>query len=155
MTLLNNEKILSASDNQEVVLTNFRINKEVKSFFSSSYQTIFLEHISTIEKGNKRVSNFIKWAFYSAFTAFVFLVLQNIVIIENEIILEFGLFISFLSFILNLIFFFLSKRRFILIESNGGSAIEINVRGMQDKNIEDFMTKILEAKSQRFNELKK
>ena len=154
MNLKDKEEKILVSDNQEVILTNIRISNEVKSFFKSSYITVFLEDISSVEKGFEFDFTFLKFAIYSIIAAVLFSVFQSFKIEELYLLLQFGLSLSVLFIVLSIILFFLSKRRYIIIESMGGKLLLMNLRKMSDKNIDEFVKVLLEAKLDRIDSIK-
>ena len=49
MNLFSNEKIITASEGNDITLTNYRLNYCSKGWGNSSYESIFLEDIALIK----------------------------------------------------------------------------------------------------------
>lgn len=145
MKLLPNEEKLITSNEDRIILTNFRITKRDEIWGKSYRISIFLEDISSIEVHFK--SNII------LLSIGILLILAGGVIgdlggAESSAgpLLLGGIFIAIWWF---------SRKHIVTVSSDGGSSLNILVKGMSDAKIEDFITSIQEVKLKRINELYK
>jgi hypothetical protein len=145
MKLLPNEEKLITSNEDRIILTNFRITKRDEIWGKSYRISIFLEDISSIEVHFK--SNII------LLSIGILLILAGGVIgdlggAESSAgpLLLGGIFIAVWWF---------SRKHIVTVSSDGGSSLNILVKGMSDAKIEDFITSIQEVKLKRINELYK
>lgn len=143
MKLLPNEEKLITSNEDRIILTNFRITKRDEIWGKSYRISIFLEDISSIEVHFK--SNII------LLSIGILLILAGGVIgdlggAESSAgpLLLGGIFIAVWWF---------SRKHIVTVSSDGGSSLNILVKGMSDAKIEDFITSIQEVKLKRMNEL--
>lgn len=148
MSLLQNEKEIILSNDNKVVLTNYRISMKYSSWANKYYISIFLEDVSSVE--NKNSSNFY-YIIYSLFSLFISFLLDFSYIKYYEYIKYIGFFMAFVFFYN----WWLSRKKIISISSNGGSKLEFDVNSMTDKSVEDFIYEVLNAKQIRINQLNK
>lgn len=148
MLLLSNEEQILTSNDDKIILTSKRIQLNDSYWYNSFQTTIFLEDISSIEKGFK---SFI-----------LFLVIGCIACIIGAGIYFYGgsgdreispLF--FVAGIVSLIIWFFSRKHIIKIKPNGGTAIIFTITRMADNLVEEFIYKISVAKDERLNNLNK
>ncbi len=141
MKLLQNEEILVSTNEDIVLLTNHRITMKDEVWGKSFKISIFLEDISSVETHYK--SNII------------FLIIGVILAIggllmsaEGDMgvagLIVGGIFIALWWF---------SRKHLVTISSDGGKALNFAVEQMTDDKIEEFVTKIQEAKLERVNRL--
>lgn len=144
MNLLANEQTILTSNENRVTLTNLRLNISTKEWKN----TIFLEDISSIEVRSK--SNFI----FLTLGILVLLFAVGLTIngtTENSSA-------NWLAYPISLLMFFLyfrTKENIISITPNGGKAIHISVRKINNEQTEDFIEKIQVAKVERLKEIYK
>jgi len=139
MTLLENEVKLS-SFTHSVLLTNYRILKE----YGNSYKiSIFLEKISSIV------------VFYKSnpFLLFVggFLIIAGLILLLGvDDYQVFGA-LSLIVGIACIVLFFSTRKHVIVVSSDGGSDLGITVKNTSTELVEEFITKIQEAKQKKIN----
>lgn len=141
MDLIKNEKALLVSNNDNFILTNFKVSLNHSSWFEDNYIAIFLEDISFIQR--KRSSNL-----YYILFSLISLIIVIIIGEKHQYVNEVGIFLI-LGFLYS---WWLSKKNVITIISNSGSKLELNVRDMTQKNIDNFIHELLIAKNNRKNE---
>lgn len=140
MDLLLNEKQIVLSNDDKVVLTNYRVYMKNKSWGNNYYISIFLEDISSVE--NKYTSK-ITYLFYALFGILISVISSNSTNINiQQIIPSIGVLAAIIFFVL----WSSSRKNVISIASNGGSKLEFLVDGMSEKNIENFIYDVLNAK---------
>lgn len=146
MKLISNEFEILKTTNSKVILTNKRIflNKNFNDY--SKTISIFLENISSIETSYK--SNLTLKIISGIFLlSTIYFGLTNYENNNNP---------TNLSLILAIVFYLLfwfSRQNVIIISSNGGGILSFLTRGMNPKEIEDFIHKVNETKNYRINEL--
>lgn len=148
MDLLINEKQILLSNDEIVVLTNYRIFMKNKSWGNNFYISIFLEDISSVE--NKYTSKII-YIFYSLFCILMSVVLSNS---TNLNIQQISPSIGVLTAIIFFVLWSSSRKNVISIASNGGSKLEFLVGGMSEKSIENFIYQVSNAKQNKLNNAK-
>ena len=137
MTHLENEVKLDSLTNQDQ-LTNVRISQEYSDFLGASYKnSIFLEKISSVEAHYKSKPILL----ILAGIAFVLGIWGQSETRESGVFI-FGLFLS----IIFIIAFFLTRKHTVSIKPDGGSSIDIVVKGIGEARIEEYITNIQEAK---------
>lgn len=140
MDLLLNEKLIISSNDDKVVLTNYRVFMKNKSWVNNYYISIFLEDISSVE--NKYTSK-IMYLFYALFSVLTSIISINITNINiQQILTSIGVLAALIFFVL----WSKSRKNIISITSNGGTKLEFLVDGMSEKNIENFINDVLNAK---------
>lgn len=145
MKLLQNEEKLITSDEDRMILTNYRITKRDEIWGKSHKISIFLEDISSIEVHFK--SNIV-FLIIGILLALAGLVMSSQGGGESSIggLVIGGIFVAIWWF---------SRKHIVSIASNGGSSLNILVKGMSDSKIEDFITSVQDAKLNRINQLNK
>lgn len=145
MKLLQNEEKLITSDEDRMILTNYRITKRDEVWGKSYKISIFLEDISSIEVHFK--SNI------------VFLIIGILLALAGLVMSsQGGAESSVGSFVIGGIFiaiWWFNRKHIVSISSDGGSTLNILVKGMSDGKIEDFITSVQDAKLKRINQLYK
>lgn len=146
MKLLTNEQEITSSNENKIVLTNYRVTLNERYGGVDTTIIIFLENISSLEMHKK--------------TNPLFLLLGILGLII-------GIFLSFngefrgapivaFSLIAGLVFlglYWFSRRHLVSIKSNGGTALEFEIAKMSQVDVEEFLFKVQEAKLQRANSL--
>jgi len=134
MTLLENEVILDSL--ASVQLTNYRITKE----YGKSYKlSIFLEKISSIE---------------AAYKSKPYLILIGILLIiiglylANDNIQEFGIFSVIVGIVL-IIAYFRTRKNILRVSPDGGTNLDLAVKGVSNERVEEFITNIQRAKQEK------
>jgi len=138
MNLLPNEEKLITSDNNNIVLTNYRIQMTDSEWGQSFSISIFLENISSIEIKYK---SSIILLILGAISAIASIYLKNP---EGFIICA----ILFAAY-------WFTRKHIISISSDGGSSLTFLVQGMDDEKINDFVHNVSLAKQTRVNQLYK
>jgi len=138
MKLLPNEEKLITSDNNNIVLTNYRIQMTDSEWGQSFSISIFLENISSIE---------IKYK-----SSIILLILGAICAIGSIYLKNPEGFI--ICAILFAAYWF-TRKHIISISSDGGSSLSFLVQGMDDEKINDFVHNVSLAKQTRVNQLYK
>lgn len=133
-----------------ITLTNYRLKIKEENGKFSNETTMFLEHISSIEKKHIRYNFLI----YPILVALLF-----IVVIISEF--KFGRFeLIFMSIsagilVLLITIYYLTQKIFLSIISDSGSKIKIEIKGSSYGSIYELIDKISFAKMKRINELYK
>ena len=149
MNLLTDEKQILLSNNENVILTNYRVYMSNKSWGKNYTISIFLENISSVEN---KYSSKIKYIYYFLFCLIIsYIINNNNNLMLNQIIPPIGI----ISALIFLYLWYLSRQSIISISSNGGSKIEFLVDGMSDQTIENFIYEVLKAKQNRALSLNK
>ena len=142
MKLLANEEALVTSDDQSVVLTNYRVYKRESKTGRSSMISIFLEKVSSVE---------------TQYTGQTFLlVLAAIAIVAGAILaseMNGSMLPAFIIAALFVLFWWLTKKHTVIISSDGGGSLKFDVRRMKVDAVEGFLSKVQDAKLKRINEL--
>ncbi len=142
MELLTNEQKIMSSDDNSVVLTNYRVYMREKRTGRSSMISVFLEKISSIETQYKGET--------------FMLVLAAIVLIGGLILsaqMNGSPLPAFIIGALFVLFWWLTRKHTIVIASDGGGSLKFDVKRMKTDAIERFLTKVQDAKLSRMNEL--
>ena len=132
MTLLKDEKILDSLRN--VVLTNYRIVNTV----GSSYEIIiFLQKISSIERHyESHILTLLLGIFFSVI---------GIIGLSLEVFFR-PIGVSFLIVgVVLILISFLARKHTIIVSPNGGQKLKIEVQGLSNERIEEFVTNIQNA----------
>lgn len=143
LTLFPDERIITESNEQSVILTTHRICYEKQEWGNSYNQSIMLEHITSCENRSKNKY----WLIIIAGFA-IAIGLFNATINNNEGILGVCLLIALL---LGLLFQF-TKKNLIIIGSPSTKMV-INVKGMHKDTVLSFINKIEQAKHTRLTTL--
>lgn len=143
MNLLKDEKRILLSNTENVILTNYRVFMNNKSWGKNYTISIFLENISSVENKYTSKINFIYYSLLSLLISFIFNKSNNSAL--DQIIPIVGVFTAFVFMYLR----YLSKQSIIAISSNGGSKIEFLVDGMSEQTIENFIYEVLNAKQMK------
>ena len=146
LNLLNGEEIISESDNKELVLTTLRIRQYISYAGKHTYKSIMLEDIVSIQMAHKK--NY--WLILFAIIAILVALFSFIGLGEAATGV---LAASFIIAIILVIFFFLSMKGIVSIDSAKGS-IEFNTKGMNPEKIISFLELIEKAKKGRVEFLK-
>lgn len=140
MDLLLNEKLIISSNDDKVVLTNYRVFMKNKSWVNNYYISIFLEDISSVENKYTSKITYLFYALFSVLTSIISINITNINI--QQILTSIGVLAALIFFVL----WSKSRKNIISITSNGGTKLEFLVDGMSEKNIENFINDVLNAK---------
>lgn len=140
MDLLLNEKLIISSNDDKVVLTNYRVFMKNKSWVNNYYISIFLEDISSVENKYTSKITYLFYALFSVLTSIISINITNINI--QQILTSIGVLAALIFFVL----WSTSRKNIISITSNGGTKLEFLVDGMSEKNIENFINDVLNAK---------
>jgi hypothetical protein len=122
MNLFTNEQIITSSNDNQVVLTNYRIHSETKDWGRSYSNTIFLEDISSVEV---KYSSVIIFLILGAFALLAWISQMSNAMGDTGV----GLITIFLAIAFLLLYWF-SRRHVIAITPNGGKAITFLVANM-------------------------
>jgi hypothetical protein len=145
MKLLPGENKLITSDNDRMILTNYRITKRDEIWGKSYKISIFLEDISSIEVHFK--------------SHIVLLIIGVLMLLAGlGMSIEAGPIVSVGSIVVGGIFiaiWWFSRKHIVSISSDGGSTLNILAKGMSDSKIDDFITSVQEAKLKRMSQLYK
>jgi len=142
MKLLKNEEILSSTNADNVILTNYRVYQSAKEWGKSFRLSIFLEDISSIET---RYHSDIYLIIIGAIIALLGFTQYGNDHGGVNLIPLIGLVIGGIF----LAIWWASRKNIIKISSNGGSSLSFQVENMSDEAIEDFTLKVLNAKLKR------
>ncbi len=135
--LLENETILNKTEDDGVILTNYRIRQNFGTQKHPQFISIHLKKISSVELYYKET---VLW------------------LILGIVLLAFGL-ITFLSYRVEpgaigivlgglfLLLYYLSKRYLMRICSDGGSHIAIQIKGIKADRIQNFVMQLEQAKN--------
>jgi len=146
MKLLPNEEKVLTSNEDKIILTNYRIQMTDSEWGQSFNISIFLEDISSIEVKYK---------------SYIFLLILAVICVLGGFYLasQHGGSSSLIGgLVLGGIFFaiwWFTRKHVISISSDGGSSLSFLVTGMNDEIISDFIYKLSLAKYIRVNQLQK
>jgi|GEM_PF-613235 hypothetical protein len=149
MTLLLNEHEVLTSNENQIILTNKRIQMTQKDWGRSYKISIFLEDISSTQVLYK--SNIV-WLVLGIFS----LVYFALALIQNDRFSYYDKAPMQISLVVGLIFlalYWFSRRHIISIHSDGGKPLEFMINRMSDAEIEHFFDKVQSSKHDRMNEL--
>lgn len=153
MQLLTNESAIISSNNDKVVLTTHRISLEEKEWGRSYSIYLFLEDISSIQVHFTTTPLWLILSVISALVALVAIIQGNSSDYydsdQRNTIMGLGL-------IGAVVFFFLwrsSRQHILSIYPDGGQPLKFLVSGMNNLQIDDFVYKVQQAKSDRMNSL--
>lgn len=149
MTLLQNEERIVTSKDDQIILTNQRIQMEYKDWGSSYIISIFLENISSIEKTYRSY-------YMLLILGILALLLSGYVSYKDDynINTDSALWLLLAGGVLIILWLF-SRRHVIKISSNGGSHILFTIKSMRDQGAEDFIDKLSYQKGERMIQLYK
>lgn len=143
MQLWENEKLISTSNNKEVILTSQRIRFETTHWGQRHMVSIMLEKISSIEV------RYHSWV--------IILTLGILSILGGIYLMSAGgpdkdhANIFFLTGIIMIVVFLLTRQHVITIKPDGGARINFSTRGMSRDTVLDFIDKVEKAKSEKVN----
>jgi hypothetical protein len=146
MKLLPNEEQLLTSNEDKIILTNFRIQMTDKEWGQSFNISIFLEDISSIEV---------------KYRSHIILIVLGIICVLGGFYMggqHGGSNVMTTGIVLGGIFFaawWFTRRHIISISSDGGSSLNFLVTGMGEDTITNFIYKLSLAKFNRINQLQK
>jgi hypothetical protein len=136
MTFLSNEEPIVTSNGSKIVLTNYRILMNDKSWGSAYMISIFLEDVSSIQTK------------YSSYIVLIILALLSFgfggVLIAEELEQAAGLGAIAFGVMFILLYFFTRRHM-----SNGGVATNFSISGMKNEAVEKFINDVSEAKLKR------
>ncbi len=144
MKLLPNEIPLSTSYILPgITLTNYRLQVLESNDNYSNATTIFLEHISLIEKRHVRK----KWLFYSS----IMLIIVGLIIwwTEKDI---FAIYIFSVFAAISYVIYYFTEKFYLLINSDCGSKVKIEIKDNLSSNIDSFIYDVSLLKINRINE---
>ncbi len=128
--LLNNEKIIKQSNNRIVTLSNIRVLYSAKKFGEAHVISILLKNISSIEIR------------YKSYLLLVALAIISIIVTFISGI-NFFIGISFSAICIAL--FLITRKHYLIISSNGGSKIDLQIKGMKTNDVLDFLNQVEQA----------
>lgn len=142
MSLFQDERIITSSKNDTLILTNKRIRKQENRGSSKYLGSIHLEKISSIEM---------------AFTAYWLILVAGIIsflIGAAQLFVDFGGSYNSPEMMLSalviggilLALYFGTRKHVITISSDGGAKIVVETKGMKSEDVLDFIHKIEWAK---------
>ncbi|MCX6306490.1 MAG: hypothetical protein NT040_16120 [Bacteroidetes bacterium] len=146
MKLLPNEENVLTSNEDKIILTNYRVQMTDSLWGQSFNISIFLEDISSIE---------VKYRSYP------FLILLGVLFVLSGSYLggqHGGSGAMTGGIVLGLLFFaawWFTRKRVISISSDGGSSLNFIVTEMSDDTVADFIYKLSLAKNNRVNQLQR
>lgn len=138
ITLFPDEKIITNSNANKVVLTTHRICYEYKEWGRSYNQSIMLEHITSCENYNTRKNWLLVLSILSG--------LISIYVLSEDNSDMFSFF--FIIAIIALVLFWITRKNSIIIGSPSTKMI-LNVTGMKRENILSFINTIEQTKHKR------
>ena len=144
MKLFTNEEKLISSNEDKIILTNYRLLISEKEWGGTYEKSIFLEHICAIE------INFISNKIF-LFLAVLFVVLSlsafSVSSFYNTVDSAGPQFIiPLIVAILFFVIWWFSRKHIISTKSNGNVSIDFSVKGMKKESIDNFVNKVSEAK---------
>lgn len=142
--LFPDEKIVTTSDNDQVILTTHRICYEHKDWGKSYNQSIMLEHITSCENHSSNKYGLLIIAALSLFFA-VFSLGNNT---------EEGALLGGAISVVCVFYYYISRRNFITIGSPS-TKMNINVQGMKRDNVLAFINRIEQTKHTRLLSMNK
>ena len=151
MNLFSNEKIITASEGNDITLTNYRLNYCYKGWGNSSYESIFLEDIALIKSVYKSRMLFLYVA------GLLLLIAGYTSYISSGDIYGAGFggrdndaaLISLVAAVVLVILWFISRVRIIAVFSSAGEAIELYVPTWNYEESTRFLDNVQLAKAQR------
>jgi hypothetical protein len=153
MKLLPSEyKINTPTERWAITLTNYRLKIKEENGKFSNETSMFLEHISSIEKKHFRYK-FLFWPIA------IFLLSIPAIVLDYKFKLGRGelIFISIMAGIsvLLIIFYYGTQKTFLSFISDSGSKIKMEIKGSSNESIEALIYEVSIAKMNRINELYK
>ena len=142
MNLLKDETILTASEDNRVILTTHRIRYDAGSNGDSTMTSIMLEHISSVQLNTRSYPILLLIGFVLIVSGFI-TSYQSYGPSAQPVLLVIG-------FIVGILYFF-TKQHTCIISSDGGSRIEFSTTNMRRQNLLEFIDKIEDAQSKRTN----
>lgn len=138
MGLLQGETVLMSSDNNTLVLTNYRVRYDAKEGGASRYIGITLDAVSSCGLVTRSHPILLILAAIAVFGGFAgFMGRMN-----GDSYLAFGLVIGAIL----LLAYFLARSAVFSISSNGGEAIVVPAKGMAREKIVEFLQAVEDAK---------
>lgn len=128
--LLEQEEIISESQNGNCVLTNFRIQYSDRQWGKAYFISILLQNISSIEIS------------YRSNIFVLFIGILSIVV--GAVSIE-GFLIGLVVGLLFIGLYLLGRRHFIVIVPNGGAKMKLLVKGMRTSEVLTFQNQIEQA----------
>ncbi len=125
--LLNNEKIIKQSKNQIVTLSNLRVLYSAKKWGEAHVVSVLLKNISSIEIR------------YKSYLVLVALAIISIIVTFISGI-NFFLGISFSALCIAL--FLITRKHYLIISSNGGAKINLQIKGMKTDEVLAFLNQV-------------
>lgn len=143
--LLDGEHVVMQSDDGMVVFTNLRFRYSYSKFGKADIVGMLLEKISSVEIHYRSMT------FLIMLGSILFLLGVMVGVVEHE--LSYVL-LGAVGGGLLILLYFLSRKHFITICSDGGSKIHFYTRGMNSDRVLEFVNKLEEAIKARREELK-
>ena len=137
--LLENERVITQSDGNIVTLTNLRLRYTDSEWGKAHIISIMLEKISSIEIRYKSKKIFFILAIIVALAG----VVAGINGDEEFVALGVGAGVVFL------IAYFLSRKHYLTIASDGGAKIRFRIKGLSRDKILDFVNQVEDAGRKR------
>lgn len=138
INLFPDEKIISTSEKDQVILTTHRICYEYKDWGKSYNQSIMLEHITSCENHSKNKY----WLLIIAIFAFIFAIYSMGGNNVDSSLLG-------IAMVIMLVFFYFATRSNFIVIGSPSTKMKINVQGMKRENVLSFINKIEQTKHTR------
>lgn len=148
MKLLQNEEIVSNSDDSSIILTTTRIYKKEKAWGHSYSIYVFLEDISSTEITYKSNIFLLILTVISilAFAVFAGMEFQELRELKQSPVLLIPISIF-------LLLWWLTKKHIISLTTHSGKSLTFIVTKISKERIEDFVHKLQTAKAKRLKEI--
>lgn len=151
MKLLPTEyEITTPTERWAIRLTNYRLSIKEENGKFSNETSMFLEHISSIEKKHFRY-NFLIYPILGVLL-FIGLIIYDFKFTKID---QMAILISVGILMLLIIIFYLTQKNFLSIISDSGSKIKIEIKESSNETIESLIYEVSNAKMNRINELYK
>lgn len=151
MKLLPSEyKINTPTERWAIGLTNYRLEIKEKNEKFSNETSMFLEHISSIEKKQIRY-NFLIYPILGVLL-FIGLIIYDFKFTEID---QIAILISVGILVLLIIIYYSTQKIFLSFISDSGSKIKMEIKGSSNESIEALIYEVSIAKMNRINELYK
>ncbi|EHO40471.1 hypothetical protein Calab_0833 [Caldithrix abyssi DSM 13497] len=138
--LLPDEQVILESDNKILTLTNKRIRYDYEKMGGSDFISITLDSVSSCGLETKSYPVFLVLAFISMFGVFV---------LESD-----GKIFAFVLFLLFIFIYFITRKAFFIISSNGGQNIQLPASSMSRSAIIEFLETVENEKIKYLEKVK-
>lgn len=141
MKLLNNEAIITTSDDNALTLTTHRVRADFSSGSEARFTSIMLEHVSSVQLSTRSYPVLIGIA--------IILILVGVAVGSDRSNNSSASAILIIAGVIAGIAYFIYRQHTCIIASDGGSRIEFSTSGMKRESLINFLDKIEEAKAKR------